>query len=143
MAIRCFECQSPAVHNHHVIPKSRGGQRTIPLCEKCHQKAHNASARKLSEEGRARIKKAGKCYGNVPYGFKVGKNDKLVPHRKEQQTIRTMCRHWKAGKTVIQIQKLLTARGYRNRRGQPFHKTSITRIIRRNCNGHSDRTRRT
>ena len=143
MAIRCFECQSPAVHNHHVIPKSRGGRRTVPLCERCHQKAHNTSNRNLSAEGRARIKKAGKVYGAVPYGFKVGKGKKLIPHRKEQQTIRTMCRHWKAGKNCNQIVRLLTDRGLLNRRGQPFHRTSITRIIRSNCGEHPHRTRRT
>lgn len=38
---RCFECNRKANHAHHIIPKSLGGERTIPLCEKCHGKIHS------------------------------------------------------------------------------------------------------
>jgi len=38
----CFECGSPDnIHKHHVIPKSRGGIKTLPLCEICHGKVHD------------------------------------------------------------------------------------------------------
>lgn len=37
---RCFECDAPATAEHHVIPKSRGGTRTIPLCDACHGLVH-------------------------------------------------------------------------------------------------------
>jgi hypothetical protein len=40
MAIQCFECDRKASHNHHVIPESLGGIRTIPLCERCHGVIH-------------------------------------------------------------------------------------------------------
>jgi uncharacterized protein YlaI len=39
---KCFECDSTYfIQNHHVIPKSLGGNRTIPLCADCHSKIHN------------------------------------------------------------------------------------------------------
>ena len=37
----CFECGNEATENHHVIPKSLGGTKTIPLCSRCHSKVHS------------------------------------------------------------------------------------------------------
>lgn len=31
----CFECGVPADYDHHVIPKSQGGRKTVPLCRNC------------------------------------------------------------------------------------------------------------
>ena len=37
----CFECgSSEHIHQHHIIPKSLGGTKTIPLCNMCHGRAH-------------------------------------------------------------------------------------------------------
>lgn len=36
----CFECDEPAIHWHHVVPRVKGGSRTVPLCRSCHGKAH-------------------------------------------------------------------------------------------------------
>lgn len=43
----CFECGEPKEEMHHVIPKSKGGEKTIPLCIDCHGKAHDVSYRRL------------------------------------------------------------------------------------------------
>lgn len=37
----CFECGAEADHDHHVVPESRGGTRTVPLCARCHGLAHH------------------------------------------------------------------------------------------------------
>jgi len=63
---RCFECDSKADHAHHVVPHSRGGTRTIPLCEGCHGKAHGVGInnhRKLVKEGIERAKQKGRPLG--------------------------------------------------------------------------------
>ena len=39
--MKCFECNNIAEHQHHVIPKVKGGNNTIPLCAECHSKVHN------------------------------------------------------------------------------------------------------
>ena len=39
--VKCFECGNEAKNKHHVIPKSKGGFKTIDLCEKCHSLIHN------------------------------------------------------------------------------------------------------
>jgi hypothetical protein len=36
---RCFECSEPASFDHHVIPREVGGRRTVPLCERCMERA--------------------------------------------------------------------------------------------------------
>ena len=39
----CFECGSEEnIHYHHIVPKSKGGTRTIPLCSECHSIVHDA-----------------------------------------------------------------------------------------------------
>ena len=56
----CFECGSPADEMHHVVPRSLGGTKTIPLCSSCHGKAHGmgrGNIRSLIREALA-IKKA-------------------------------------------------------------------------------------
>lgn len=37
----CLECGGPAEHQHHVVPRSRGGTATVPLCSGCHGGAHH------------------------------------------------------------------------------------------------------
>jgi len=68
---RCFECDS--VNNvvlHHVVPESRGGSRTIPVCQLCHDKIHgrriprNISISSLTREGIAKAKLRGVKLGN-------------------------------------------------------------------------------
>jgi len=44
----CFECGRPSAHNHHVIPKIRGGTKTVPLCLSCHGKVHDKEFWNLS-----------------------------------------------------------------------------------------------
>lgn len=36
---KCFECNNSIVELHHVVPKSLGGKKTVPLCESCHRES--------------------------------------------------------------------------------------------------------
>jgi hypothetical protein len=38
---KCFECGCAAILKHHVVPKSVGGKKTVPLCGLCHEKIHD------------------------------------------------------------------------------------------------------
>jgi hypothetical protein len=43
----CFECGSDyGVEDHHIIPRSLGGTKTIPLCGLCHMKAHGIKSKR-------------------------------------------------------------------------------------------------
>lgn len=60
--LRCFECNAPADHMHHVVPKSLGGTRTLPLCTGCHGKVHDkdlTTMNRLRAEGMRRAKSKG------------------------------------------------------------------------------------
>jgi hypothetical protein len=65
---KCFECNEPKDDMHHIIPKSKGGKKTIPLCSKCHGIVHDrdfVKHRKLLLDGVARAKKEGKYKGRI------------------------------------------------------------------------------
>lgn len=57
----CFECESIGpLHNNHVVPKVKGGTKTVLLCEECHSKVHGKNFLnhgKLVKEGLTRAKK--------------------------------------------------------------------------------------
>jgi hypothetical protein len=53
----CIECGESATRDHHVVPKSRGGGTTVPLCEACHALAHDIRLTTLIRDGRARSSK--------------------------------------------------------------------------------------
>ena len=46
---KCFECEATEdVQEHHVVPASRGGTQTIPLCSSCHGKAHGRDGKGMN-----------------------------------------------------------------------------------------------
>ena len=55
---RCFECNMPADHEHHVVPKVKGGTKTIPVCLKCHAKIHDRKKMAGSELTKLGLKRA-------------------------------------------------------------------------------------
>lgn len=61
----CFECRSTEeIQMHHIVPKSRGGEKMISICYSCHQKAHHKKAksvnhRQLVSEGIAKARAKG------------------------------------------------------------------------------------
>ena len=67
----CFECGKEATEDHHVIPKSKGGTKTVPLCGECHNKVHDGgwkrrdNHRELTIEGMKRSKAKGVVMGNT------------------------------------------------------------------------------
>ena len=67
---RCFNCSAPAVHAHHIVPRSTGGADVLTnlasLCEACHGKVHGkdmCNHRTLSMAGVERARVAGKRIG--------------------------------------------------------------------------------
>jgi hypothetical protein len=44
----CFECGATKdIQEHHVVPRLRGGTKTVPLCYSCHCKAHGRDSKGL------------------------------------------------------------------------------------------------
>ena len=45
---KCFECETTEdLQEHHVIPRSKGGTKTITLCYACHMRAHGRDGKGL------------------------------------------------------------------------------------------------
>lgn len=61
----CFECGGKAKHAHHIVPKSLGGKRTIPLCLACHGAVHrqDLALPALVRKGIAAAKARGVIFG--------------------------------------------------------------------------------
>tara|TARA_Y100000310_G_scaffold194767_1_gene194771 strand:+ start:244 stop:645 length:402 start_codon:yes stop_codon:yes gene_type:complete len=95
MSDKCFECDAPAECNHHVVPKSFGGTKTIPLCLICHGIIHCKDFLKMSEltkKGRAKALKNGVKFGRKPRITNA-----------QRQNVRKLL---KEGKTYAQITEL-------------------------------------
>ena len=74
---RCFECGAIGeLDFHHVVPKSKGGTKMIPLCLSCHSKVHGEymlDLRSLAKEARKKKLKENKEKGiKTHFGRKVG-----------------------------------------------------------------------
>ena len=79
----CLECGAPSEHDHHVVPRSRGGTVTVPLCVECHAKAHhregNMATNALTKAALRAKKARGERLGRPPFGLSV-EDGALVPN---------------------------------------------------------------
>ena len=89
---KCFECGSEEdIHHHHVVPKSLGGTKMVPLCFKCHGLVHGGiSYTRLNRESVTKRKAQGLAVSKPPYGFKIGEGKKLEPNPSELEVIGVM-----------------------------------------------------
>lgn len=120
----CFECGSPADHDHHVVPRSLGGTRTIPLCGMCHGKVHDheglTSTSALTREAMRR-KREWREYtgGHTPYGWRLAPDGvRLEADEAEQETIRMAREASTAGLSLRAIGAALADRGLLPRSGR-------------------------
>ena len=131
----CWECGSVGhVHNHHVVPRSRGGTRTVPLCEACHGHAHHRDgAMKTSRMCRTALaaKRArGERTGKVPYGYRLAADGvHLVQHDNEQHVVAVARELRAAGLSLRAISAELATRGLLNRNGRAFGAQSVANML--------------
>lgn len=130
----CFECGSEATTEHHVVPQSRGGTKTVPLCDDCHGKAHGRgmATRDLTREAIGRKRQAGERIGTVPFGkVLAGDGVTLMDDVAEVRVIARMVQMRKEGMTLREICDRLNADGIptKKRKGKWKH-TSVWRIVR-------------
>lgn len=131
----CFECGGPAQHGHHVVPVSRGGTKTVPLCEACHAKAHHADgwvgkSALVRSVLRAKIER-GERTGTIPYGFKLSEDKvHLEPCPVEQENVERVRGLHRQGLGLAHICRTMTAEGRKNRRGGTFSLEAARGILR-------------
>lgn len=136
----CFECGQPADHDHHVVPLSRGGTKTVPLCGECHGKAHHRdkamSTGLLAKEGIARAKARGVKFGTPENmtpeaqarGARTNHDDAIVAYAIITPTIEKLRDQ---GLTLQDIADNLNTRGEPTRTGSDWSPVQVMRVLRR------------
>ena len=130
--LTCFECGAPADHQHHVVPRSKGGTKTVPLCAACHGKVHGHAlgGRKLTKDALEAKKARGERTGSVPYGYTMaadGVHLEAVPE--EQEVIAEARRLHGAGQSLRAIARELERRGFVSRAGKAFLAEQVKRLL--------------
>lgn len=100
----CFECGSHEnIVYHHVVPKSKGGKKTLPLCQFHHDIVHGVKPRNISLSNL--IKEALKRAKDS--GIKLGNPNVLIARKAAQEAIqeRKIKFYINAQKAILEIQK--------------------------------------
>jgi hypothetical protein len=132
----CFECGEPATCEHHVIPRSRGGTKTVPLCGGCHGLAHGLNRATWSDHpaltsaAMARLKASGRYTGGQPpYGYRVDTDGGLCRDDSECATMEVATSLRAAGLSLRQIGLELTSRGMTTRGGGKWYASAVSRVL--------------
>lgn len=135
MGKRCFECSRAAVYKHHVVPKSRGGKRTVMLCDDCHAKAHHQAKHmtmgSLAKDALTKIRLANRRYsGYIPYGYNLGLDGiMLIRNVDEQMIIDEIWLMRDKGMSFPNIARCLSERGISTKHGHKIWNQSTVRAI--------------
>ena len=131
---KCFDCDSVNdIHQHHVVPRSLGGTRTVPLCSRCHGLVHGRDMTRgavLTRQALAHKRATGrKSNANTPIGLRVAADgETVVVDDHEQRALELVRTLRAAGHSVRGIVAHLTAAGIPPR-GARWHPTTINRML--------------
>ena len=130
----CFECAQPALHAHHVIPYSKGGTKTVPLCERCHGKVHGLAM--LGHGALTKASLAAKAARGervsrfLPYGSQLGADGKSLDPNPQEAAIIARAKQLRAsGLKLREVQAIMSAEGKLNRKGKAFDLPTLHRMI--------------
>ncbi len=132
--MKCWECNGlGSLHDHHVVPRSRGGTRTVPLCQDCHGKAHHRNKRmstsELTRDALAYKKEQGQRVGSIPYGYTVAADGRtLVEDQAERRAIELIQALRAEGMSLRAIAARLEAEGLRPR-GRRWYAKTVANIL--------------
>jgi hypothetical protein len=145
---QCFECEQPAEANHHVVPKSRGGTKTVALCTACHAKAHhrdkNMASATLTKQALAAAKARGvllgasrpECRSLTDEARKRGSHNAGLSHaRRADDAYAALLPNILAwhnnGLSLRTIANRLNADGHTTRSGLPWNPSQVWRVLQR------------
>jgi hypothetical protein len=134
---RCFECDQPATYQHHVVPESLGGTKTVPLCGHCHPKAHGEngywSSSELAKKRLLRMRAARQWTGgHIPYGYKLTSDRRLTWIPEEWQVLKTILVWQLLGLSFGKICTQLNEMGTPTKTGSaPWTRCTVKQIVRR------------
>jgi hypothetical protein len=134
----CFECGQSAECDHHVVPQSKGGTKTVPLCGACHARAHhkdkNMSTGKLTRDALAALKAKGvKLGASLPQcrnltedarikGARTAGTRRTAAAIADQGDIASVASELRAaGRSLRDIARHLNGEGYPTRDGKEYN----------------------
>jgi len=135
MSDPCFECGAPAEQRHHVVPRSLGGTKTVPLCCACHGKAHGRdggfrNTRELTKAALGQKRDRGERVGTVPWGWQLGADGKtLEPCDSERAATKCARELRAAGRSWREVAMALDLAGYTTRSGRRFVQSGVRAIL--------------
>ena len=122
--VKCFDCDSiENIQYHHVVPRSLGGNKTVPLCSSCHCKVHDRKFIKHDNLVRAAMdakRTRGEWLGgHTPYGYAIDADGvKLVPVKSELKHLNYMIRLSNEGLSYREIARRLERRKIPTKQGK-------------------------
>jgi hypothetical protein len=130
----CFECGNAAEHQHHVVPRSCGGTKTVWLCCKCHALVHDMkrmSHRALTRRALQAKKRKDERVGTIPYGYKLSDDGvRLIADPYQMRVIDWMRRQRERGVVLAEICRALRLAKVKTARGQmTWQCRTVQRII--------------
>jgi len=138
----CFECGANSeLHMHHVVPKSAGGTKTIPLCVVCHGKVHGRDFmhhKALTIAGLKKAKDRGVKLGNPTLALVRNKDTAaaktawMATTKARQTEVREVCLELIAEHGNLTTRKLadhLNGAGYKTVTGKQWSATQVWRIM--------------
>ena len=127
--IKCFECGSTDnIHQHHVVPRIKGGSKTVPLCSRCHGLVHDVSISALTAEAIALKKQQRLVYNRPPLGFDAV-DGRLVENDCEQKIVRIIFAMRRRGLSFHKIAAYCNARRFIGKQGGAFYASTIKNIV--------------
>jgi hypothetical protein len=129
----CFECGTVGPsYDHHVVPRSKGGTHTVPLCGVCHSKCHNHNLngiRQLTQAALNAKKARGELLGCPPYGFRRDRSN--LVQCDEGEIVTRILELRSEGLTLRAIAEQLTVEGYRTRHGGQWYASTVRTVLKR------------
>ncbi len=129
----CFECGSLPTIQHHIVPRSQGGTKTLALCEKCHEKVHGRkmNIRELTKAAMDQKRLRKERIGTVPFGYTLSSNGiNLIENPLEQKAIKLMVRLRKEGESYEFIAKTLAKNSIKTKKpGSAWAATTVRNLI--------------
>jgi hypothetical protein len=131
----CFECDATEnLYDHHVVPRSYGGTRTVVLCGQCHAKVHQArnltDVRVMTKTALAVKKGRGERTGSVPYGSRLAADGVHLEPDPDGLKAIVLARQLRSeGLSLRAIGARLTAAGCTPRGGAGWNPNTIARLL--------------
>lgn len=139
----CFECGKPATEDHHVIPQSLGGTKTVPLCGCCHDRVHDGGWRRrdshaaLTKAGIARSKANGGKFGAdvipreaLERGVAKSREKNMAQALEFAESMAPRLLQLRnMDMTLQEISDVLNLEGSRTQRGGKWYPTTICNIL--------------